>query len=64
MGLRAFYALEWFQMSWAGTTIAEAPLIAVKELVPLVAVAVWGRKWAGSTVTCRCDNQAVVAVIM
>jgi hypothetical protein len=44
--------------------MAEA-LIAVKELVPLVvAVTVWGRQWAGSTVMCKCDNQAVVAVVM
>ena len=29
----------------------------------LVAAAVWGPRWAGSTVLCHCDNQAVVAVL-
>ena len=54
---------EWFQLSWQGTPLANAS-IAVKELVPLVvAAALWGRQWSGSTVMCKCDNQAVVAVI-
>ena len=36
----------------------------VKELVPIVvAVALWGKLWSGTSVMCRCDNQAVVAVI-
>lgn len=35
-----------------------------KELVPIIiAAAVWGRKWQGKAVLCRCDNTAVVAVI-
>ena len=29
----------------------------------LVAVAVWGPQWGGSTVLCHCDNQAMVSVI-
>ena len=54
---------EWFQLEWAGTPVATAS-IAVKELVPLVlAVAPWGSQWKGDTVMCRCDNEAVVAVI-
>ena len=38
--------------------------IKVKELAPIVvACAVWGRQWQGSSVRCRCDNAAVVAVV-
>ena len=39
-------------------------LYTAKELVPIIiAAAVWGRKWQGKAVLCRCDNAAVVAVI-
>ena len=53
---------EWFQIelleSWAGVHIT------VKELLPIViGVAVWGHQWRGQTVTCRCDNAAVVAIV-
>ena len=62
-GCGAYWAHEWFQLEWAGTPVATAS-IAVKELVPLVlAVALWGSQWKGDTVMCRCDNEAVVAVI-
>ena len=62
-GCGAYCMAEWFQLSWQGTPLANAS-IAVKELVPLVvAAALWGRQWSGSTVMCKCDNQAVVAVI-
>ena len=38
--------------------------IMVKELIPVViASAIWGRQWIGHTVQCKCDNEAVVAVI-
>ena len=63
-GCGAYWAHEWFQLEWAGTPVATAS-IAVKELVPLVlAVALWGSQWKGDTVMCRCDNEAVVAVII
>ena len=39
-------------------------MIVAKELLPImVAAAVWGRYWAGCTVWCMCDNEAVVSVI-
>ena len=62
-GCGAYYAKEWFQLSWVGSEMEEATIM-VKELVPiLVAVALWGKLWSGTSVMCRCDNQAVVAVI-
>ena len=36
----------------------------VKELLPIVvACAVWGKQWRGTTVKCICDNAAVVAIL-
>ena len=62
-GCGAYCEAEWFQLSWQGTPLANAS-ITVKELVPLVvAAALWDRQWSGSTVMCKFDNQAVVAVI-
>ena len=44
--------------SWRDTNIM------VKELLPIVLVlALWGHRWAGKLVRCRCDNAAVVALI-
>jgi len=35
-----------------------------KELIPIVmAAAMWGKAWGGLVVCCRCDNDAVVAVV-
>ena len=53
---------EWFQLefpeSWNDIHIT------VKELLPIViGAAVWGCQWKGLTVTCQCDNAAVVAVV-
>ena len=55
-------AREWFQLrwpeSWSGVHIT------VKELLPIVlGVALWGRKWRGSTIRCWCDNMAVIAIL-
>ena len=42
----------------------DAVNITVKELLPIVvACAVWGHQWRGSTILCRCDNAAVVAIV-
>ena len=50
---------KWFQLSWPSSW-QDVP-ISPKELVPIiVAVALWGPLWAGSKVTCQCDNMAVV----
>ena len=53
---------QWFQLqlpeSWHGVHIT------VKELLPIVlGAAVWGRRWQGLSVSCRCDNAAVVAIV-
>ena len=61
-GCGAVWQSHWFQCqwspSWAGINIA------IKELVPVVlAVAVWGEKWAHKHVLVQCDNMAVVACI-
>ena len=38
--------------------------ITVKELLPIViGAAVWGSRWRGLTVSCRCDNVTVVAIV-
>ncbi len=61
-GCGAWHLHLWFQLAWdyrsSLLTIAE------KELLPIVlACATWGRLWHGHRVTCRCDNQAVVACL-
>ncbi len=53
---------HWFQLplpeSWSGIHIT------IKELLPIVlGVAVWGEMWQGMSVSCRCDNAAVVAIV-
>ena len=61
-GCGAVWQYHWFHFqwspSWAGINIA------IKELVPVVlAVAVWGDKWAHKHVLVQCDNMAGVACI-
>ena len=53
---------EWFQFRWPDLW---APFhITEKELLPIViSMAMWGRRWQGEWVRCRCDNAAVVATI-
>lgn len=53
---------KWFQLrfpeSWSDLHIT------VKELLPIVlGVAIWGNEWKGLTVSCFCDNAAVVAIV-
>ena len=61
-GCGAWHESLWFQFEW--DSISQDWDISAKELFPiLVAVAVWGPQWGGSTVLCHCDNQAVVSVI-
>ena len=53
---------HWFQLQWPRELMEKS--IAIKELVPIViAVAIWGQKWARRRVLCHCDNAAVVAVV-
>ena len=52
----------WFQFRWPPAW--DAVNITVKELLPIVvACAVWGHQWRGSTILCRCDNAAIVAIV-
>ena len=53
---------QWFYWQWDGRSQADS--IAVKEMFPiLLGAALYGKNWTGCTVLCRCDNQAVVAVL-
>ena len=55
---------EWFQLEWPDSWIGVN--ITIKELLPIVVAtctAMWGKKWRGNRVKCRCDNAAVVAML-
>ena len=53
---------NWFQLAWPKEWLAWH--ITVKELLPVViSAAIWGNQWWGSTVRCKCDNAAVVAIV-
>ena len=60
-GCGAFCESEWFQFKWQ----SQAPdNIATKEFIPILfAATIWGCKWASTSVTFKCDNAAVVAVL-
>ena len=59
-GCGAWHDKAWFQVQWDSR--AENLSIACKELIPIVlGCAAWGDSWQGRRVTCRCDNQVVVA---
>ncbi len=52
----------WFQLKFPDSWLDVH--ITVKELLPIVlAVALWGHLWKGVTVSCKCDNMAVVAIV-
>ena len=52
----------WCQIPWP--TSWKNINIAIKELLPVViAAAIWGRRWKGTTVTFWIDNQAAVAAL-
>ena len=58
----AFWQNRWLQLSWDPISACES--IEVKELVPIVmATAMWGTFWSGTTVQCLCDNMSVVHVL-
>ena len=53
---------EWFQLEWPDSW--RELHITIQELLPIVlSVALWGGQWHDSTVRCRCDNAAVVAIV-
>ena len=61
-GCGAFAGKAWFQLRWADQMLAHN--ITRKELVPIViAAAIWGLQWRGSTVQVLCDNAAVVSIL-
>ena len=63
-GCGAWWGPEWFQVAWSEWPVFAGNSIAAKELLPIiVAVAIWGPRWVGSSVLCHCDNENVVAVI-
>ncbi len=61
-GCGAWHHRSWFQVTWDFRS--SALTIAEKELLPIIlACATWGKAWYGHRVTCRCDNQVVVACL-
>ena len=61
-GCGAFSGQSWFQLKWVEQVQGHS--ITVKELVSIVvATAVWGPTWRGSSVQVLCDNTAVVAIL-
>ena len=61
-GCGAWSGTSWFQLRW--NSISQGFAICVKELIPIVvAIVIWGERWRGQRVLCRCDNQAVVAAL-
>ena len=61
-GCGARWGNKWFQLKWEGQVVEWG--IAPKELLPILfALVVWGRRWQGRRITCRCDNIAVVSVV-
>ena len=63
-GCGAWWESKWFQVEWSKWPVFAQASIAAKELLPvIVAVALWGPQWMGSSVLCHCDNESVVAVV-
>ena len=61
-GCGSWSGTSWFQLKW--DSISQDFTICVKELIPIVvATVIWGERWRGRRVLCRCDNQAVVAAL-
>ncbi len=61
-GCGAYSQAAWFQYQWSAATTEYH--ITAKELLPIViAAAIWGKAWAGKSILCRCDNEAVVYII-
>ena len=62
LGCGAFSGQAWFQLKWVGQLQGHS--ITVKELISIViAAAVWGPRWRGSSIQVLCDNAAVVAIL-
>ena len=62
-GCGAYSSFDWFQFQWPEYWLAVD--ITAKELLPIVlALAIWGKKWIGSSVLVRCDNLDVVHILI
>ena len=58
----AWHHNAWFQLR--GDNRSQALPFAEKKLIPIIlALAVWGKAWAGYQIVCHCDNQVVVACL-
>ena len=56
-GCAAVWENQWFQVGWQKFEEFSEASIAAKEMLPiLVAAAVWGHRWVGSTVLCNSDK--------
>ena len=63
-GCGAWWGCNWFQVQWNDWPVFSNASIAAKELLLIiVAVAVWGPQWVGSSVLCHCDNEGVVTAV-
>ncbi len=63
-GCAAVWEGYWYQLPWASLPSFASASIAPKELLPVVlATGTWGHYWAGKTILCHSDNEAVVNVI-
>ena len=61
-GCGAWSLPSWLQVAWQGLPPLDS--IATKELFPIVlACAVWGPQWRGSSILCHCDNIAAVSQV-
>ena len=61
-GCGAFWKHNWLQFRWLGEWGGRN--ITLKEILPVVlACAIWGQEWKGTTVVAHVDNQGAVAVL-
>ena len=58
-GCGAYSTNYWFQLKWMPAAATYS--IAFLELVPIIISGlVWGKRWRGSHVLCRCDNLEII----
>ena len=63
LGFGAYFHNEWFSGAWVPSQADQS--IAYKELFPVVVAShVWGPQWYRRHVLFRCDNEAVVHILL
>jgi len=63
LGFEAYYNSEWFTGAWVPSQADQS--IAYKELFPVVVAShVWGPQWPRRHILFRCDNEAVVHILI